>query len=86
VSRHAPLADLPMVPHGGLSLWLRLPEWADAVTVAARCLQDGVAVSDGDEWFPAEPDGPHLRLGYAAAPPDQFDRAAHVIGRVLDRP
>ena len=86
VGRHAPLADLPRVPRGGLSLWLRLPEWADAVTVAARCLHDGVAVSAGDEWFPAEPDGPHLRLGYAAAPPDQFDRAAQVIGRVLDRP
>ena len=83
VTRDAPLADLPLVPRGGLSLWLRLPEWADAVTVTARCLHDGVAVSAGDEWFPAEPDGPHLRLGYAAAPPEQFDRAAQVIGRVL---
>ena len=84
VSEHAPLTELPQVPRGGLSLWLRLPPGADAVTVAARCLQDGVAVSAGDEWFPAEPDGPHLRLGFAAAPPDQFERAARVIGRVLD--
>ncbi len=80
----APSAELPGLPRGGLSLWLRLPASADAVTVAARCLQDGVAVSAGDEWFPAEPDGPWLRLGFAAAPPDQFDRAAQVLGRVLD--
>jgi DNA-binding transcriptional MocR family regulator len=85
VSEHAPLAELPQVPRGGLALWLRLPPGADALTVAARCLQGGVAVSAGDEWFPAEPDAPYLRLGYAAAPPDQFDHAAQVIGRVLER-
>ncbi len=77
------LADLPAVPRGGLSLWIRLPPGADALSVAARCLQDGLAVSAGDEWFPAEPDGPYLRLGYAAAPPDQFERAAQILGRVL---
>jgi DNA-binding transcriptional MocR family regulator len=81
---HAPLAEQPAVPRGGLSLWVALPGRADAGTVAARCLQDGLAVSAGDEWFPAEPDGPYLRLGYAAEPPDQFDRAAQILGRVLD--
>jgi glycosyltransferase involved in cell wall biosynthesis len=81
---HAPLADLPAVPRGGLSLWVALPGRADAATVAARCLQDGLAVSAGEEWFPAEPDGPHLRLGYAAAPQDQFERAAQILGRVLE--
>jgi DNA-binding transcriptional MocR family regulator len=83
VREHAPLAELTSVPRGGLSLWLRLPASLDATTVAARCLQDGLAVSAGDEWFPAEPDGPYLRLGFAAAPLDQFDRAARTLGRVL---
>ncbi len=83
---HAPLAEPTHVPRGGLSLWVRLPGQADALTIAARCLQDGLAVSAGDEWFPAEPDGPYLRLGYAAAPPDQFDRAAQTLGRALDSP
>jgi DNA-binding transcriptional MocR family regulator len=82
---HAPLADLAALPRGGLSLWLRLPSGADPLTVAARCLQDGLAVSAGDEWFPAEPDGPYLRLGFAAAPPDSFERAARKLGSVLDR-
>ena len=71
------------MPRGGLSLWLRLPASLDPTTVAARCLQDGLAVSAGDEWFPAEPDGPFLRLGFAAAPVDQFERAARTLGRVL---
>jgi DNA-binding transcriptional MocR family regulator len=86
VREHAPLAELTAVPRGGLSLWVRLPDGTDAGTVAARCLQAGLAVSAGDEWFPAEPDGPFLRLGFAAAPPDQFDRAAGILGRVLDGP
>lgn len=85
ISRHAPSAELTSVPQGGLSLWLRLPEGADPATVAARCLQDGVAISPGDEWFPGEPSGPFVRLGYAAAPTEQFETAARTIGRHLPR-
>ncbi|MBR7827841.1 PLP-dependent aminotransferase family protein [Actinospica sp. MGRD01-02] len=54
-------------PAAGLHLWFELPDGlADGPAAdAARTL--GVAVNAGTRFFPAEPDGAFLRLGFAAA-------------------
>ncbi|GAA2051977.1 PLP-dependent aminotransferase family protein [Williamsia deligens] len=83
VSAHAPSLTVASVPDGGLNLWARLPQDLDAQGVAARCLAEGVAVSPGDEWFPASVPGPHLRLNYGWADPAQFPEAARIIERVV---
>jgi DNA-binding transcriptional MocR family regulator len=75
---NAGLRDFAMPP-GGLSLWLRLPDGADSATVTARCLQSGLALSAGDEWFPAEPSGEYLRLSFANADPARFPEAAQIL-------
>ena len=43
----------------------------------------GVLVTAGRAWFPAEPDGPFLRLSYAAADPDTFRDGVDRLARVL---
>ena len=40
-------------------------------------------IANGDEWFPAEPSGPFVRLNYAGAEPERFDAATRVLGDVL---
>jgi DNA-binding transcriptional MocR family regulator len=52
---------------GGLHLWVELPPGADDATVAAAAREHGVAVDAGRRFFPAEPSGACLRLGFAAA-------------------
>ena len=42
----------------GFSLWVRLPDGLDDVAVAAAAEREGVVVSPGRPWFPAEPPGP----------------------------
>jgi DNA-binding transcriptional MocR family regulator len=63
--------DLPELranrPDGGLSLWVRLPDGTDDVAVAEAALRAGVLVLPGRSYFPAEPDGPYLRLSYGTA-------------------
>lgn len=81
--RHAPEAVVDAIPSGGLSLWARLPEGSDARDVAARCRDLGVMVGAGDDWFPTEPSGPHLRLTYCGADPGRYDEGARVLGQVL---
>ncbi|GAA2588934.1 PLP-dependent aminotransferase family protein [Actinomadura fulvescens] len=56
------------LPNAGLHLWVSLPaalgnpsELADAARTR------GVVVSSGDDFYPAEPQGPYLRLSFAAA-------------------
>lgn len=72
------------VPAGGLSLWVRLEDTTSATDVAGRCLRQGLALSPGTEWFPAEPDAQYLRLSYANAEPSRFDEAAQILAAVLD--
>lgn len=85
LAEHAPTAVLDRVPPGGLNLWLRLPDGTDAQRVVRECEDRGLVVAPGDEWFPAEPTGPHLRLNYAGPRPEAFPEAARILGRVLGR-
>lgn len=64
-----PALTLPLVPTGGGSLWLRLPEaeaGTDESAVVSAALRAGVAVAPGRPYFCAEPPSPHVRLSYAA--------------------
>lgn len=80
---HAPSAHLAFVPAGGLNLWLQLPDAADLPSIARRCEDAGVLISSGNDWFPAEPTSPFIRLNYAGANPGAFPDAVRTIERVL---
>jgi len=73
-------------PRGGMHVWARLPEGLDDVAVTAAALAEGVAVTAGRAWFPAETDGAHLRLTYGETPapeiPEGVDRLARAIERL----
>ena len=65
-----PSLELPVLPRGGLHLWVRLPNQIDEAQLAQRAQHAGVILSRGRSWFPADAPGPHLRLTYAATDPD----------------
>lgn len=73
------------MPRGGLHLWLRLPDAIDLPRLVRECEAGSVLVAAGNEWFPAEPSGPYLRLNYSGSDPQRFDEAARVIGGALAR-
>jgi DNA-binding transcriptional MocR family regulator len=80
---HAPQADLEQVPAGGLNLWLRLPDGTDVHRLARDCEAAGLIIAAGDEWFPAEPAGPFIRLNYAGPNPAAFPEAARLLGEII---
>jgi DNA-binding transcriptional MocR family regulator len=82
---YAPLAHVEHVPRGGLNLWARLPDGTDVGQLVRDCEAEGVIVAAGDEWFPAEPAGPYIRLNYAGPNPGAFQAGARILGRVLER-
>lgn len=82
---HAPMTHLAAVPAGGVNLWLQLPDGANEHAVARDCVDHGVLVAPGVEWFPAEPTGAFLRLSFAGPDPSSFPRGAQVIGEALAR-
>lgn len=82
---HAPSAHVTAVPQGGLNLWVRLPDGTDLARLVRDCEAESVIVAAGDEWFPAEPTGPYLRLNYSGPNPGAFPDGARVIGQALAR-
>ncbi|MER7334678.1 MULTISPECIES: PLP-dependent aminotransferase family protein [unclassified Micromonospora] len=81
--RHLPPLAPQAVPRGGLHLWARLPDGTDDVALAAAAAGEGVVVFPGRPWYAAEPPAPHLRLTYAASPPDLMDEAVRRLSRAL---
>jgi len=77
--------SITAVPNGGMHLWVRLPDHVFDLALEAALARDGVRVSAGRPWFPADPPGSFLRLTFAA-PPDDLRlgvvRIAAAIGRM----
>ena len=85
VREHITQAHIDQVPKGGLNLWLRLPDGTDLQRLARDCEGAGVIIASGDEWFPAEPAGPFIRLNYSGTNPGAFPEGARIIGQMLER-
>ncbi|TAJ49118.1 MAG: PLP-dependent aminotransferase family protein [Herbiconiux sp.] len=78
-----PPGTLTTIPRGGLNLWLRLPVGVDSAGFVARCARDGLLISPGAEWFPAEPTGDYVRLNYSGPAPGRFDEAVRIMAANL---
>lgn len=82
---HVPQAHLHAVPAGGLNLWVRLPDGTDLPRLVRECENDGVLVTGGDGWFPAEPTAPYLRLNFSGPDPGAFADGVRILGRAVRR-
>ena len=74
---------LPVLPAGGLHLWLRLPGDRTDLAVAGRAAARGVLVTPGRHAFPAEAPAPFLRLSFATVEPDWVEAAADVVAEAV---
>lgn len=83
VNEHAPSAHIDEIPRGGLNLWLRLPDGTDVTRLVAACEASGLLVASGNEWYPAEPEGPRIRLNYSGPNPGAFGEGARILGQHL---
>lgn len=83
LEKHAPSVIIEHLPPGGLNLWARLPEGTDVGQLARACERAGLMIAPGDEWFPAEPAGPYIRLNYSGPNPSAFGEGAKILGATL---
>jgi DNA-binding transcriptional MocR family regulator len=52
--------------------------------VADLCARRGLLVSPGEEWFPAEPAGPFLRLNYSGPDEPRFEEATRILAAAIE--
>ncbi|MEV0588142.1 PLP-dependent aminotransferase family protein [Nonomuraea sp. NPDC050310] len=67
VAAGLPAAELHLLPIGGHHLWVRLPPETDEQALVEAAQREGVLVSPGRIYYPAEPPGPRLRLSHNQA-------------------
>lgn len=70
VRAHLGPNSLPLLPSGGLHLWVRLPEEVSDVELCERARRADILLSPGRHWFPAEAPAAFLRLSFAAIAPE----------------
>lgn len=81
--RLAPLGIVPaLVPRGGFYLWCRLPEGADAATVARTALEQDIVLAPGNVFSPSQSAQQMMRFNVAQmAEPRIDDALSRALGR-----
>ncbi|WP_246256903.1 PLP-dependent aminotransferase family protein [Amycolatopsis anabasis] len=90
--RDAMLAALPEVtppgttwtdPDGGMFVWVRLPDGADAASLLPAALEHDVAFVPGTPFYVDDPDPATLRLSFTTHTPDEIAEGMRRLGKVL---
>ncbi len=68
---------------GGMFVWLKLPD-INAMSLASRLIENGVAVVPSDVFYPSEEmNRPALRLNFSHCSPEKLKKAVSVIKQAL---
>jgi 2-aminoadipate transaminase len=71
-------------PHGGLFLWVTLPEGANCQELLKSAVNEKVAFVPGDCFYPREGDGlNNMRLNFSNATPEQIREGIRRLGGVV---
>ena len=73
------------VPGGSYYLWATLPAPLTADALLPIALEHGVGLRAGTSFTPNGGGGDHMRLCFAALPPDRIVEGARRLGRALDQ-
>ncbi len=84
IRRYLPAGVTYAVPHGGLFLWLRLPEGMTCTELLPKAMHQGVEFSPGTRYFPDPDEGlPFIRLNFATHTPEEIDEGIRRLGKAM---
>ena len=81
--RELPGLPPPVVPRGGLHLWLVLPDGVDDLDLSERARGHHLVVGAGRPYYVTEAPGPRLRLSFAAADAPKLGAGVKVLAGLL---
>jgi len=83
LSEHLPQGSSMTRPHGGLFVWVTLPEGYDAEAILPRALERGVAFVPGKYFYAGEAAPNTLRVSFATATPAELHEGAARLGAAI---
>ena len=72
-------------PRGGLFIWVELPKGCDARDVLTQALQENVAFTPGEGFFPVTKQKNYFRLNYSSMDEARIREGIRKIGEVLHK-
>ena len=83
LAEHLPAAASWTRPHGGLFIWVTLPDYIDTTDLLARALAENVAFVPGEAAF-ADGRGRHsMRLNFSSEADDDIREGVRRIGKIV---
>ncbi|KLU25184.1 GntR family transcriptional regulator [Caballeronia mineralivorans PML1(12)] len=79
---HIPDAQFRL-PHGGSSVWMRLPGRPDPAALRAACIAQGVLFDPGAPFFHDAMTEPYIRLGFSSIPLERIEPGIRELGRLV---
>ena len=71
-------------PHGGLSVWVSLPEGFDALDLYQECGKRGLAIVPGKVFFTNDKDSEkYIRLSFSAVSEDEIRKGLEILRDIL---
>ncbi len=83
LSRYFPEGVQWTRPHGGLFLWVTLPEGMDTTALLPAAIEKRVAYVPGDAFFPTGHGSNTFRLNFSNAQPAQIEEGIKRLGELL---
>jgi DNA-binding transcriptional MocR family regulator len=71
------------IPQGGLSLWLGLADQLDATAITEAARQNGLAITDGTDFYPRRQDHRHIRISFATLHLQEIEAGLRILQKVL---
>ncbi len=86
IRRYLPGEIYCTIPHGGLYLWLRLPEGYHCLDLLPLAYEEGVEFTPGCWFFPNPSDGErYIRLNFATQPPELIQEGIRRLAKAMQR-
>jgi len=64
---HAPELLVPLLPRGGMHMWVTVPDGVEEKALVEAAREHGVVVGAGSSFFATEPPSSHLRLSFGGS-------------------
>lgn len=81
--KHLPQGTFWTRPHGGMNLWVRLPEPLDAAELLPRARQENVTYLPGKFFEVSRPLAAGLRISFASVAPAEIQAGIAILGRIF---
>jgi 2-aminoadipate transaminase len=83
IEKHFPAEVQWNRPHGGMFLWVRLPDHQDSLELLSKAIDHDVAFVTGKPFYPDGSGQSTLRLNFSYAEDDRIDEGIARLGKVI---